>query len=417
MMKGILFLVFKYLRPKKSIISILTYLSILGPLTGVCVLIVITSVMNGFPVALQKKIIEYESDISIVKENHSTITTPNTIIKKLNEQNIKASPTTKFYGFIQHKDMIIPVQTKGILPQKDQYVSQLKNYISIGSYELKQNECLIGEGIAQQYGLQIGEKIILHSPQRYASLIKIAQKNKNDNNSLVEANQTLTLTIRGFFAYGYSTVDNNCIYIHIDDANDMVGINWGEAQEIETAIPKPFEAIEESKSIKENEPSFSHYRFIPWQDKHKDYYETVQREKKLITFTLFFIMIGAAIGIASTLFSLVIQKTKEIGILKSLGVSRKEIILIFLLQGSIIGLIGSLIGLGLSFIILNYRNEIFKFLWNSNAYFLTDIPLLIVKKEVVIITITACLICILGALLPAIFASFIKTTQALSSDK
>ena len=414
-MKGVFFLVVQYLRPKKSIISILTYISILGPLLGVCVLVVITSVMNGFPIALQKKIIEYESDISIKNKDNSTIINPQFILKELAKENIKGSPVTNFYGFIQRKDKIIPVKTKGIETKYDQQVSQLKKYITLGDYNIKPKQCLIGEALAFKHNLYIGDKIILHSPERYASLLNFNEQ-INSTNRVVETNQTLTLTIVGFFSYGYSNVDNNFIYIHIDDANDMVNINWGEAKEIETAIPNPFKALNLTRELAKKK-YLQNYDLIPWQTKHKDYYQTVQREKALITFTLFFIMIGSAIGIAATLFSLIIQKTKEIGILKSLGVSRKQIVTIFLFQGSFIGISGSFIGLILGLIILKFRNEIFRSLWSPKAYFLQDIPSLIMKEELSIIILIACIICILGALIPAIFAALIKPIHALNSDK
>ena len=414
-MKGILFLIKSYLKPKKSIISLLTYLSVLGPLIGVCVLVVITSVMNGFPIALQKKIIEYESDISLVAKKQQPITNVNKIIKYLNVTGVKASPVTNLYSFIQKDKNIIPLKAKGILPKYDKKVSALSNYISSGNYNISAGECIIGESVAYRYDLNLNDKIILHSPLKYASLIKL-NDNKQDSEKLVQTNQTLTLTIKGIFSYGYSTVDSSLIYIHLDDANDMTNIDWGQASEIETAIKNPFKSFDKQKQLLQDK-FFSPYNLVTWQEKHRDYYETVQQEKALITFTLFFIMSGAAIGIAATLFSLIIQKTKEIGILKALGVSKKSLIFIFFLLGSFIGILGSVAGLALGLIVLHFRNDIFLFLWNSKTYFLREIPMLIVKAEVAQIVIVACLICILGSLIPAIIAAFIEPVSALKSDK
>ena len=244
-------------------------------------------------------------------------------------------------------------------------------------------------------------------------LLKLKKKlDGTIDESELDTDLVMTFKVVGYFEFGMYDFDSKIVYIHQDNANDLLGMEWEESTEVEMAFDKPFKALEKSEELQQKYPE---YNFIPWQKKHMSYFETVQKEKVMISFVLFFIMGGAAIGVAACLFSLVLQKVKEIGVLKATGVTPLSIVMIFLIQGSFIGITGSIIGFGAGLLALHFRNDIFKILW-SDEYFLKEIPALIDYQEVSLILAGSIIICILGALLPAIFAASIKPTTALHSD-
>src|SRR5688572_17467247 len=147
-------------------------------------------------------------------------------------------------------------------------------------------------------------------------------------------------------------------------------------------------------------------------------------EKNLMFFLLFFIMIVAAFGIMNSLITFVVQKTREIGVLKALGATRFQVIWIFLSQSLMVGVVGVVAGLGLGMLALEYRNQFLKFmrgvtgleLFPSSVYFFTELPALIVARDITIICGSALLICLLAGLIPAWIAGRLKPVEALRHE-
>ncbi|MEY2545494.1 MAG: lipoprotein-releasing system permease protein, partial [Verrucomicrobiota bacterium] len=158
-----------------------------------------------------------------------------------------------------------------------------------------------------------------------------------------------------------------------------------------------------------------------WIDMNKRFFDAVRLERNVMFFLLFFIVVVAAFGIMSTLITVTVQKRREIGIVKALGANIWQIVWIFLGQGTVVGLFGTLTGLGLGMTLIRYRNEFAHWLATTlhieifprEVYQFSEIPAQVVPNDVAIICVSAFLICSLAALVPAYFAARLDPVKAL----
>ena len=158
-----------------------------------------------------------------------------------------------------------------------------------------------------------------------------------------------------------------------------------------------------------------------WVDMNRQFFEAIRLERSVMFFLLFFIVVVAAFGIMSTLITVTVQKRREIGILKALGANISQIVWVFLGQGMITGLFGTLSGLGLGMLLIRYRNEFRDLLaqtlhiqvFPKEIYNFSQIPAEVMPRDVWIICISAFLICSLAALIPAYFAARLDPVRAL----
>ena len=390
---------------------------------GVGVLLVVTSVMNGFPKAIQKKIMEVESHISVMKYDDSAfedfLPTVDYIEKNY---GYTCSPYTQRPIFIQRGDDIKPFLAKGILPEYEQSSSSFSKYVlqddpKSTTYSLKPNEIIISERLANSMGLRPGDELVIHSPQKYGKML--IQKNEGQIND-VKLNAAKKLRISAIFNTGYTDIDKNVLFMHLDTANDFLELEWGAAQGIDVSVPDPEIAVENAKAMA-NDPHFRSLKtqFLPWQFKKQQFFDIVKKEKTMMMLVLFFIVGGAAVGVAACLFSLVLQKTHEIGVLKAVGVSPYAILCIFQIQGLVLGFLGSSFGLLGGLFTLNNRQKVVEILgnWNPDFYFLDEVPMLILPSDVYLIFFGSIIICSIASLFPALVAVSINPVRALHSNE
>jgi lipoprotein-releasing system permease protein len=167
-----------------------------------------------------------------------------------------------------------------------------------------------------------------------------------------------------------------------------------------------------------------HFKFIVWTDEHSTLLNAILVEKNVMFYLLFFITIVAAFGIMNSLITFVVQKTREIGLLKALGATRLQILSLFLGEGFIVGIIGVLSGFGLGMLGVHYRNEFLEFLrrttkfelFPAQIYNFTQLPALIDPGDITIICGSALLICLLAGLAPAWTASRLQPVEALRHE-
>lgn len=411
--QGEFFLAWKYLKPQKTIISALTYTSLLGPMLGVGILVVVVAVMSGIPKELEKKLLEYNAHITITTDGPLN-DTPRLIKYLEDKYQVKASPVTSGPFLLETKDQDSDVfVAKGIIPELDEQVSQIKKMIiseSKAEYYLKPNQLIISETTSQVLNLKIGDQILLHSPEKYRALL--------NQEKTTEEETSITLFVAGIYSSGIPDVDNNFILTHQLTTNKLMLLNNTQATQIELAIEDPSQAIVLSKEMRQD-----HYLqelvITPWQQQHNIQNLTIwlNEQKQLMVFVLFFIVVGAAIGVAACLFSVVIQKTKEIGILKATGMKPTAIIFAFLTMGTSLGILGSSLGLVGGLITLHFR-ELLAYslgIWDNELYKLKHVPVDYNSGEIALIFIISVLICAFASVIPATIAATINPVKALQS--
>ncbi|MEA2011712.1 MAG: ABC transporter permease [Verrucomicrobiota bacterium] len=416
-----IFLALRYLKPKRNFISVLTILSVLGPILGVAVLLIVIAIMTGFDRDIKERILSMQSHIILTKP-HNIIENPLPIIDKLKTfPGISAAPMAEGPVLIQSSRQIAVAILKGIIPQQEQNVSGLKKNMVLGEYNISEGEALIGSDMASAYNLSIGDKILIHS------LTKIQQRIHIDNDGSIskldnEVSLPEEMVIKGIFSMGMYEYDSGIVFAYLDQADSLFDMEWGEATSVKIKTETPFILKPTVDFIKKRFPG---YNIQTWQQANKQLFGALAVEKKLMFFLLFFIVIVAAFGIAGTLITLAVQKTREIGVLKAVGATRGVIMRIFILQGFIIGVVGTILGAILGILVIENRTFITdKILANimgveifpKELYHLNKIPAEIMPADLTVIVFIAIILCVAASLVPAMFAAFQSPAESLKTE-
>lgn len=423
-------LALRYLRPKRSFVSLIPALSIMGPMFGVAVLIVVLSVMNGFTYEFQKRLLGSTSHLTVISRfspslnQKAPIEDPHPVIDYFTAQGIKCTPAASGQVLIQKEQETLIKLVKGIFPESEKEITNFDENMVQGHYDIDIGEALIGKDTSLRLGLVIGDRILLHSPARLTKSIKWNEDGSIDTSGLEdEIYLPEEVEIIGIFDTGLSDVDDNLILIHMDQATDLFGIPFGGANVIEAKTDDPFKLDKIVDDFNSN-PDFPLLAVYSWKQLYQQLFEALRSEKSLMTFVLSFIVLAAGFMISAVLITVVTQKTREIGILKSIGMNSFTISRIFIIQGKIIGLIGVSLGILIGLFIVEHRESVAAFLsfvlqtevFPKKLYHLDRIPAKIVTSHIVWIAAGSYLTCIIASVAPALVASFLNPVKALQDD-
>ncbi len=226
------------------------------------------------------------------------------------------------------------------------------------------------------------------------------------------------LTVTGIFETGHYLHDSEFLLVPIYVGQELYGLGDGlHGITVRTENPYGAERVKQAIERFLEPPQYAQ----TWIDMNSQFFEAVRLERTVMFFLLFFIVVVAAFGIMSTLITVTVQKRREIGIVKALGANIAQIIWVFLGQGTIVGLFGTLTGLGLGMTLIRYRNEFSHWLASTlhieifprEVYQFSSIPAEVIPRDVAIICISAFFICSIAALIPAYFAARLDPVKAL----
>ena len=419
-----LLLALRYLRPKRTFVSIITLISIIGVALGVAVLIIVISVMSGFDHDLREKILGFNPHITITQIDPATqagTTMPDypgvARLVSSNQNVLSVSPFVagpvllETQGETNRPALQDAPLLRGIDPGDSGTVGALKKDL-IGSLDLSGHGILVGVDFADHLSLRVGDHLSIFSITEIKK-IQDALKNKTDYAALPDDYE-----VRGIFDMGYYDYDARVVITSIDNAQDLFDLE-DTVHGLFVTLRDPYAAGlvagELQKTLGDN------YSIDTWMRDNSSMLTAVAVEKNVMFYLLFFIVLVAALCILSAQITFVIQKTREIGMLKALGASPWQISGIFLFQSSLIGVIGVTAGFGLGMLAVTYRNGFLHFLrdatgleiFPASVYGFDELPALITPGDVAVICLTSFVICIFGGLLPAWRAGRLKPVEAL----
>ena len=397
---------FRYLKTRKKdgFLNVISIFSFIGISLGVAVLIIVMSVMNGFRTELVNKILGFNSHI-IVQSHH-------TIINE--SQRNKLSEISKNY-FLSSSGEVVLINknfTKGLAVRG--YKTDEFKFLPIFEKEnkdkdkiLKGKTIAIGKELSYDLNLIIGDKILLMSPKGEQTIIGNLPKQE-------------IFTIELIFDSGLADFDRNVIFTNINNLDDLLNIDRT-SRNLEIFLKDPLN-IEEAKLL--TQKIFPENLIYSWADINKPLFSALKVERNVMFIILSLIIIVAAFNIISGLTILVKNKTKEIAILKSIGVLNKSITKIFFLVGFYIGLtatiFGVIVGVLFSVYIENIRiflSKIFDItLFPEEIYFLSKMPAEIDLFSVGVISISSIVSTIIVSIFPAIKASKLDPIQSLKYE-
>ena len=398
----------RYLRPKRKegFLKIISIFSFLGIALGVAVLIIVMSVMNGFRTELLSKILGFNAHI-IIKPYDKPINFDD--INKLNLPNLSKS----IFSISGEGILINKKTTKGILVRgyKKEDISKIdviNEGIIKGSLDDFDNKSIsIGRDLALNLDVSIGDEITLMSPSGISTIIGNLPKQE-------------TFLISSIFTSGLSDFDQNIIFLTISDAKNLFNIG-NEDKILELFLKNPNQ-IENSK--KEIQRIFTNEFVYTWADLNQSFFGALKVERNVMFIILSLIIIVAAFNIISGLTILVKNKTKEIAILRSLGVSQTSITKIFFLVGFTIGtfatIFGVILGVLFSFYIENIQiffSDFFNLsLFPEEIYFLSQMPSEIDFNLILLIALCSIIVTSVASIFPSIKASKLDPIKALKYE-
>ena len=431
-----IFLALRYLRPKRTFVSFITLLSILGPTLGVAILLIVNSIMAGFGKDIQENIMSWQAHLHVSPNMKSTMDEPEKIIEILEKHGVKASPLIQDSALIQVKastlsgeteQVIQPKVVYGIDPAREGEVTGIKGAMIYGKFDIEEGEALVGDRLANAVGLRIGSSFLIHSPARLTQNVKWDKDGQVHVGQPDEVYLPEEVKVVGIFSMGFAEFDENVIFVRRDQAADLFGYDWGTATSVQGKVPDPMQMDKLMQELNGdiNEPNrLRRFKIVTWKERNQMLFSTLQVEKKLMAFLMTFILLVASFSIAATLITVVVQKTREIGTLKAVGVSSWTVARIFMFQGAAIGVFGTTFGITLGLLVIHYRNAIAAILskilghdvFPPELYHLNPLPALWTANDLVTVSILSMTVCILAALIPAIFASALPPAKSLQDN-
>ena len=374
---------------------------------GVAILIIVMSVMNGFKTDLTKKILGLNPHI-VVQSNGFKIEEKFISNLRARYKGINISKTYSGEAIVISNENAKGIIIKGIDQKNIKSVNFLKQSVVNGNLKkFKNNTAFIGSELAFNLNLKVGDKINLTSSAFVATPFGGLPKQE-------------TLSISGIFSTGFYEFDQNFVFLNLSDALSIFDKVKSD-QNLEIYIEDPMEADSYKQHIQDLNNNFFVYS---WSDLNKSFFNALKVERNVMFIILTLIIIVAAFNIISGLTILIKNKTKEIAILKTLGLSKNSIIKSFFLTGFTIGFLASIAGLIFGIIFSKNIEKIRIFLSNffnfeifpADVYFLDQLPSEINTYSILIIFFFSLIISALASYLPAMAISKMNTFRALKYD-
>jgi lipoprotein-releasing system permease protein len=422
-----LLLALRYLRPKRTFVSIITLISITGVALGVAVLIIVISVMSGFDHELRQKILGFNAHLTVMQydpvndigqpmTNYDAVAA--TVAKNPHVRGVTpfiAGPVLlKTGGDTNVPSMQDTPVLRGVDVAREEKVSELPHRIVFGNFDLSGHGIVVGAELARNLRLRLGDHVSIYTSREAEKIREAVERKDKDISMPLPADYE----VRGIFDMGYNDFDSHYVCVSLDNAQDLY--------ELDDAVHGLLVMVDDPDNVTDIKAGLQkdlgeHYSIATWMEQNETILSAIAVEKNVMFYLLFFIVLVAALCILNAQITFVIQKTREIGMLKALGASRLQISGIFLFQSAIIGIIGVTSGFGFGMLAVIYRNPFLHFMrhttgieiFPSSVYGFYNLPALIMPRDVAVICVSSFIICILGGLLPAMRAGKLKPVEAL----
>jgi len=400
---------FRYLKTRKKdgFLNIISIFSFIGISLGVAVLIIVMSVMNGFRTELINKIVGFNPHITI-KPYENSISAD-----KLKNKELKKISEELLYSNSGEAIIISQDFTKGIVLRgySQKNFSKLnvvnKGRFSGNSKKLYKNDISIGKELSFDLELKIGDKLSIISPSGIETIIGNLPKQE-------------VFTVSSIFESGLADFDRNIAFINIDTLDNFFDFNK-DNRNLEIYLKNPSDIVVAKNKVKE---VFKDEFIYTWADMNSSLFSALKVERNVMFIILSLIILVAAFNIISGLTILVKNKTRDIAILKSIGVLNKSITKIFFLVGVTIGTTATIFGILLGVLFSLYIENIRQFLsytfnislFPEEIYFLSKMPTEINLVSILIISVCSILITIIVSIYPAIKASKLDPVKGLKYE-
>lgn len=402
-----LYIGLRYTRARRSnrFISFIALISMIGLSLGVAVLITVLSVMNGFDRELKNRVLGMVPQATI-SSNQILTDWPKLATKIEQHQHVTGvAPFTQLQGMISAHGQVAGVMVSGIDPKYEKNVSIIQNHMVQGSIDnLKDGEfgIVLGKQLLDGLGLSLNDSVVFVLPEATASPAGVVPRFKR-------------FKIVGVFSVG-AEVDSTLGYVALNDAATLLRLPDG-AQGIRIKLDNIFQAPQVANEIVRELPM--NFYASDWTYTHGNLFSAIQMEKAMVSLLLFLIVLVAAFNIVSSLVMVVTDKKADIAILRTLGASPRTITKIFMVQGTVIGVIGTVSGAILGIIFASSISGLMGWVNNTlglhlfDAYFINYLPSHLRWQDVLFIVAVSLGLSFVATIYPAYRAAKIQPAEAL----
>ncbi|MCP3944437.1 MAG: lipoprotein-releasing ABC transporter permease subunit [Desulfobacteraceae bacterium] len=399
------FIAEKYLRAKRKegFISLITFLAVAGVTVGVMALVIVIAVMSGAETQFRQKILGLEPHILIMNYKGNYDNYGPLLASVKDNPHIKgASPILFGQAMIRTNHSFSGVMVRGINPESGSALikgftpAQLEKALGKAPEPGALPGIILGKALANSVGVVKGEKVILMSSKSFISPIGQIPSMKR-------------FVVKGTFESGMSEYDGMLAYVQLNQAQQLIS-----AKDKISAIGIWVDKVFNVKQIQEKYFSSIEYPFYvrDWMDINHSLFSALKLEKTAMFIILTLIILVAAFNIASALIMMVMEKTKDIAVLKAMGATNSMIRRIFMIKGMIIGFLGTLLGTLLGIVVCYFLKK-YNFIQLPKAYPFSTLPVQLEYMDVLIISASSILICFLSTLYPSYKASKMDPVEAI----
>jgi len=392
-MKLELFISWRYLatKRKEKFISLISLISIMGVAIGVMALIVVIAVMTGFDRDLRDKIVGNYAHITVTAYNGiDNAKYPDMFKLIMSKPHVKGvSPYVQGQVLVREQDRYFAVGLKGINPSWESRVTSIDRYLIQGKLDnLRDDSVIIGKELAAYLGAGLGSNLLIYSPQGKQDILKVA----------------------GIFNSGMYDYDLNLIFTNLKTAQGILGL-----KDKFSAIAVKLDDLYLADKVRNELTRILgfDYSLKTWMEANQNFFAALKLEKLSMFVILTLIVLVASFNIISTLVVMVVEKTKDIGILKAIGMSSGQIRKIFTYHGFLIGGLGTFLGTlgGISLCILLKKYQFIKL--PRDIYYLDRLPVAVAWSDIFLIILAAFSITLISTVYPAAKAAGLKPVEAL----
>jgi len=398
----------RYLKTRKNdgFLNIISIFSFIGISLGVAVLIIVMSVMNGFRTELVEKIVGFNPHV-VIKPYENPIDENLFNSKELNNLSKVFVYSNSGEGVLINKDYTKGLLLRGYLSEDYKKLSIVKNTNFYGNKKLNSSYISIGKELSFNYDIKVGDRVLIMSPTGVQTIVGNLPKQK-------------IYIVDSIFDSEIADFDQNVAFVNLNDLENLFDLKTSKRNlEIYLKNPKNIEITK-----KKIEKIFEGNYIYSWSDLNKSLFSALKVERNVMFIILSLIIIVAAFNIISGLTILVKNKTREIAILKSIGVLNKSILKIFFMVGFLIGSLATFFGILLGVLFSIYVENIREFLSNTfninlfpeEIYFLSKMPSEINANSILLIAVCSIIITAIVSIYPAFKASRMNTVKALKYE-
>jgi len=415
------FIGLRYTKAKRdnNYISFISMASVFGIALGVVVLITVLSIMNGYVKGIQNRHLGMLSHVTVSDSDWSLPNWEQRRDQVISNSSVKAAaPFIERQVMLKEADKVHPTLLEAVLPEYEKDIGTINRYIEndkgLNLLEEGAFNIILGETLAKTLGIEIGDSVTMLSPKQQGLLISNSEQQNTDDLIPIIKEFNVVAT----FKVDLQVYDKSFAYIHLTDAAELFDMKK-DVTGLRVQIEDIFKAREVSEQLAN--ASLEDFLVSNWTTQHSSFFRALQLQKTMLFLVLLMIIGVAAFNLISTLIMVVTDKESDIAILRTLGMSPSQVMKVFVMQGGLLALIGTIIGVVLGLLIASNVSAIVQFLeslFNTNflkadIHGLTQIDAEIQMFDVILIAISAFLLSVFATIFPAWKASKVQPAEAL----